>query len=427
MRNLIVMDSNKIKLILISLIGVFLVPLQSNFASAATGDFTINTDTSAPYSDVTLTYGTPETISVVVELGSATADTLTVSTSFSGVTVVRTNGTYDGIFDVLLPAEIDSGTYTVDFLWENDGGPETSTASVNLVVTAIAPSAPSGLTATAGNGAASISFTAGSTGGSPITDYLYSVDSGAWTSAGASASPISITGLTNGTTYSIELRAVNLVDSGTVSSAITVTPSAPAPAPAPEPVYIPTKAQAALTLSASATNVEWGSQLTLTLTGGSGAGKVTYSSSGTTYCVIDKDGAVTPLSVGICSITATKAGDGTYSSAQSNSITITATDKPVPASTSASTSNSKVSMIVGKPVGGVATVKFTVTDAYAGEKVSVILATKNSVGKTIYKTLGSAKVDSTGAVTYKTKVSLPVGAVLQLKSAGEVIFSKSIK
>jgi large repetitive protein len=228
--------------------------------------------------------------------------------------------------------------------------------------------------------------------------------------------------------YTYELGATD----GTVWETATITVSItndasddPTPAPAPTPVYIPTTPQAALVLTSSAASVAWGSSVKLTLAGGSGTGAVTYSSTGTTFCAVNPSGNLTPVSAGTCTVTANKDGDGTYGSAQSNSITITATENAV-ASTS-STSNSGVAMVVGKPVGGVATVKFTVADTYAGEKVSVILATKSSSGKTLYKTLGSAKVGTTGAVSFKTKVKLPVGAVLQLKSAGTVILSKSIK
>ena len=197
--------------------------------------------------------------------------------------------------------------------------------------------------------------------------------------------------------------------------------------PSSSAITVVTIPQAGLILTTSATTVEWGNQTKLTLAGGSGTGKVTYSSTGTTFCAVDSNGNLTPVSVGTCTVTATKDGDGTYGSAQSNSITITAVDKAPAATTGGGSTASGSSMVVGKPVGGVATVKFTVADTYAGERVSVILATKNSAGRTIYKTLGSAKVGSTGAVTFKTKVKLPVGAVLQLKSAGTVIFSKSIK
>jgi hypothetical protein len=229
-------------------------------------------------------------------------------------------------------------------------------------------------------------------------------------------------------TYDLGATDGSVWETATITVTITNdTSDDPAPAPAPTPVYIPSTPQVALTLASGATTVEWGSQTKLTLAGGSGTGKVTYSSTGTTFCAVDSNGNLTPVSVGTCTVTATKDGDGTYGSAQSNSITITAVDKAPASTTGGGSTASGSSMVVGKPVGGVATVKFTVADTYAGERVSVILATKNSAGRTIYKTLGSAKVGSTGAVTFKTKVKLPVGAVLQLKSAGTVILSKSIK
>ncbi|MFM1818696.1 MAG: hypothetical protein RIS61_294 [Actinomycetota bacterium] len=100
---------------------------------------------------------------------------------------------------------------------------------------ATTPSAPSSLTATAGNGEATVSFTAGSDGGSAITNYKYSTDGTTFTSfsPAQTTSPITITGLTNGTNYSIYLKAVNSVGDGTASSAVSVTPVAPVVASAP--------------------------------------------------------------------------------------------------------------------------------------------------------------------------------------------------
>ncbi len=91
------------------------------------------------------------------------------------------------------------------------------------------PAAPTALTATAGNGQASLSFTPGADGGSPITNYQYSRNNGAWTSAGSFTSPVLIDGLTNGTAYSIELRGVNALGNGTASAAVSVTPVADLP------------------------------------------------------------------------------------------------------------------------------------------------------------------------------------------------------
>ena len=88
------------------------------------------------------------------------------------------------------------------------------------------PAAPTSLVATAGDGQATISFTAGSSGASAIPDYEYSLDGTTYSSIGATTSPVTVTGLTNGTTYSIYLRAVNTQGSGTASSSVSVTPVA---------------------------------------------------------------------------------------------------------------------------------------------------------------------------------------------------------
>ena len=88
------------------------------------------------------------------------------------------------------------------------------------------PAAPTSLVATAGDGQATISFTAGSSGASAITNYEYSLDGTTYSSIGATTSPVTVTGLTNGTTYSIYLRAVNTQGSGTASSSVSVTPVA---------------------------------------------------------------------------------------------------------------------------------------------------------------------------------------------------------
>jgi len=69
-----------------------------------------------------------------------------------------------------------------------------------------------------------VSFTAGSDGGSTILRYEYQVGSGSWISAGVVASPVTVTGLTNGTEYSIKIRAVNAAGDGAESAATTATP-----------------------------------------------------------------------------------------------------------------------------------------------------------------------------------------------------------
>ncbi len=92
-------------------------------------------------------------------------------------------------------------------------------------------SPPVDLVATPGNGEVSVAFTAGPDGGNPITDYQYQLDNGAWVSAGTAVSPVIIQGLTNGTDYTIRLRAVTAAGFGAVSLPVVATPAALLSAP----------------------------------------------------------------------------------------------------------------------------------------------------------------------------------------------------
>jgi hypothetical protein len=94
-----------------------------------------------------------------------------------------------------------------------------------------APSAPTGVNATAGVGSAAVSFVVPNANGSPITGYTVTSNPGNFT-AGGTSSPITVPGLTNGTAYSFTVTATNAIGTGAASSpsnAVTprTTPSAP--------------------------------------------------------------------------------------------------------------------------------------------------------------------------------------------------------
>jgi gliding motility-associated-like protein len=89
------------------------------------------------------------------------------------------------------------------------------------------PSAPTITSITNSAGTATINFTVPtSNGGSAITNYEYTTDGGTtWTafSPVTTSSPVTVSGLTNGTTYPFQLRAVNAIGSGAPSNTISTT------------------------------------------------------------------------------------------------------------------------------------------------------------------------------------------------------------
>lgn len=91
-----------------------------------------------------------------------------------------------------------------------------------------APAAPTGLQATAGDGSATVAFTTGAANDSPITGYEASIDGGAWAALSGATGPFTFTGLVNGQSHAIRLRALSAVGAGAASEAVAVTPVAAA-------------------------------------------------------------------------------------------------------------------------------------------------------------------------------------------------------
>lgn len=119
---------------------------------------------------------------------------------------------------------------TIDFV-----GSDWFAAFPLTIPDATVPAAPTGLAVTtARQTSLVIGWTAGATGGSPITDWEYRIiagktPGGTWTSTGSTATSFTIPNLTGNTEYTIEVRARNTIGVGTAASLTTTTaPTVPA-------------------------------------------------------------------------------------------------------------------------------------------------------------------------------------------------------
>jgi YVTN family beta-propeller protein len=175
-------------------------------------------------------------------IGTATAGNTTATVTFTapasdggsaitGYTVTSTPGgiTVTGAASPITITGLANGTaYTFTVTAANAIGMGAASAASNSVTPAGVPGAPTIGTATPGNGSATISFTPpGSNGDSPITSFTVTCNPGPF-SASAAALPITVLGLTNGTTYTCSVTATNGIGIGPASGTVNVTPAVPA-------------------------------------------------------------------------------------------------------------------------------------------------------------------------------------------------------
>ncbi len=209
------------------------VDLALNFTNRAAGTLSFD------WAQVSNSTGDrPATLQVYTSLNGTTW------TLLSGASVTVTNNvTQSGaVTNVALPSTFNnqSGARLRFYNFNGNGAGSTgsrakiSIDNVAVTSTAIvtAPGAPTINSVTRGNSSLTVAFTAPSfNGGGTITNYEYSLNGGNFQSAGVTESSFTITGLTNGTPYSVVLRAVNSAGSGASSGAVSGTPSTVASAP----------------------------------------------------------------------------------------------------------------------------------------------------------------------------------------------------
>jgi len=120
-----------------------------------------------------------------------------------------------------------STSYTFTVTATNAIGTSNASSASNSITATTVPQAPTIGTATGGNASATVTYTANATGGKAVSAYTATSSPGSVTGTGAS--PITVSGLTNGTAYTFTVTATNANGTSTASAASnSVTPVVPA-------------------------------------------------------------------------------------------------------------------------------------------------------------------------------------------------------
>lgn len=259
----------------------------------------------------------------------------------------------------------------VDFLGPGDPGNllqpgDTWTQTASAITAPAAPGAPTIGAASGGNAAAFVSFTPPtSNGGAPITGYVVTSTPGNIVGSGTS-SPVTVTGLTNGQTYTFKVQAVNSAGSGASSVASnSVTPANTPTVPSPPTIGAATGGNASASVAFTPSASTGGSPIT---------GYTVTSSPGG----ITGTGTISPISVpGLVNgtvytftVRATNALGNSSPSSASNSVTPAAPPVAPGAPTigTATPGDGSVSVAFTAPAssGGAAITQYTATSTPGG-------------------------------------------------------------
>ncbi|MBO2690033.1 Ig-like domain-containing protein [Shewanella algae] len=317
--------------------------------TAGTGPASSPSNTVTPKANQTISFSNPGAQSF------GTTPTLTATAS-SGLTPVFSSST-TGVCTITASGTltfVTTGNCSIDADQPGDSSYNAApTVTQSFTVNAVVPGAPTSVNAVASDASATVSFSApASTGGAAISSYTVTSSPGGLTASGA-GSPLTVSGLSNGTDYSFIVSANNTAGTGPASSpSNTVTP----------------KASQSISFSNPGAQ-SFGTTPTLTATASSGLTPV-FSSNSTGVCTITTTGTLNFISAGSCSINADQAGDSSYNAAPTvtQSFTVNAVVPGAPMSVSAVAADASATVSFSAPAstGGAAISSYTVTSSPGG-------------------------------------------------------------
>ncbi|MDO8254706.1 Ig-like domain-containing protein [Shewanella algae] len=317
--------------------------------TAGTGPTSSPSNTVTPKANQTISFSNPgaQSFGTTPTLTATASSGLTpvFSSNSTGVCTITTTGTL---------SFVSAGSCSINADQAGDSGYNAApTVTQSFTVNAVVPGAPMSVSAVAADASATVSFSApASTGGAAISSYTVTSSPGGLTASGA-GSPLTVSGLSNGTDYSFTVSASNTAGTGPTSSpSNTVTP----------------KASQSISFNNPGAQ-SFGTTPTLTATASSGLAPV-FSSNSTGVCTITTTGTLNFISAGSCSINADQAGDSSYNAAPTvtQSFTVNAVVPGAPMSVSAVAADASATVSFSAPAstGGVAISSYTVTSSPGG-------------------------------------------------------------
>ena len=189
-------------------------------------DAPTNVSGTAGIGQVTVSWTTPNS-------GGSPITGYTVTASPGGATCATVTG---DTTSCIVNGLASGASYTFTVTATNSAGTSVPSSASSVVVTLAVPGVPTSVVATAGDGQATVRWTAPtSDGGTPVTGYSVQALPGGQTCATTGSTSCTITGLRNGVSSTFEVSATNLVGSSDWSAASAPTTFVAPPSPPTSP------------------------------------------------------------------------------------------------------------------------------------------------------------------------------------------------